>query len=168
MEIRIALLVAMLIASSFTFSSSNGIEFVVGPYTQNAKNDSITILWETNVATSNNTIIYKNDSVRLYINDSNCGKHHEITIYPPFNRGYYKVISDGKESRWFEFKLASYSFLKKNFKCLILGDSRGAWDNWKNASLLAKEASKGNADIAIHGGDMVGDGKQEWQWDEWL
>ena len=44
MEIRIALLVAMLIASSFTFSSSNGIEFVVGPYTQNAKNDSITIL----------------------------------------------------------------------------------------------------------------------------
>ncbi len=162
------LMVAMLVASSFTFFSSNEIEFVVGPYTQNAKNDSITILWETNVATSNNIIIYKNDSVKLYINDSNYGKHHEITIYPPFNHGYYKVISDGKESRWLEFKLASYCFLKKNFKCLILGDSRGAWDNWKNASLIAREASKENADIAIHGGDMVGDGRQSCQWDEWL
>ena len=167
MQAKVILMATIFISSIGAFNS-HGVEIVVGPYTQNVTNNSITILWETSIPTGNNTIFYRNDSVEYVLHDYSNSKHHELVISPPFNRGYYKIVSDGKESKWLEFKLASYCFSKKHFKCLIMGDSRGTWDGWKNASLVAMAANKEKADVAIHGGDMVTDGRQANQWNDWL
>ena len=168
MRISIILVAITFILPSLNAIDINQIEIVIGPYTQNVTNDSITILWETNVATENNTIFYKNDTLQFSIHNFSNSKHHEIVITPPFNHGYYKVVSDGKESRWLPFKLASYCYSTKQFKCLVFGDSRGTWDGWKNATMVANAANKEKADIAIHGGDMVRDGRQKSQWYAWL
>ncbi len=165
------LIVALLFLTVFNgtaFSGSHLQTIIVGPYTQNVSNESITILWETNVATLNNSVLYWNDSLEYIAYGEENTKHHEVRISPPFSHGYYKVISDGVESKAHEFKLASYCYSKKYFKCIIYGDSRGVWDNWKNATRVANAINREKPDIVIHGGDMVSNGRIEKQWEVWL
>ena len=155
------------------FSTSNQIvlqpEIVVGPYTQNVTNNSITILWETDIPTTNNSVEYgENTSYGFIEYGPSGGRHHEITIYPPFTSGHYKVVSDGIESNDFEFKLASHCYITQGYKCVIFGDSRGVWDNWRHATEVANVVNAEHPDFVIHGGDMVRDGRVQTQWDSWL
>ena len=90
--------------------------------------------------------------------------HHEVTIYPSFSSGYYRVISDSLESRDLRFKLVR----ERDFKCIIFGDSRGIWDNWEHAKKVAYRINLEYPDIIIHEGDMVKDGWDENQWITWL
>ena len=144
-------------------------EIIVGPYTQNVNDTSITIVWETNTPTVNNSVEYGENTSYGYIEYglSDC-YHHEITINPSFLSGNYKVVSDDVESDDFEFKLASYCYNTQEFKCVIFGDSRGVWDGWIHATEVADAVNAELPDFTIHGGDMVNDGTVETQWVSWL
>ncbi len=163
----------LLLFIGITFSSPGFAtiqsEIVVGPYTQNATYDSITVVWETSTQTDNNSVEYgENSSYGYYICESSSSYHHEITISPPFTSGHYRVISDEEKSNDFEFELASNCLITKQFKCVIFGDSRGAWDNWMHAKEVANAVNAESPNFVIHGGDMVGDGTSQEQWNKWL
>ncbi|MEA2054625.1 MAG: metallophosphoesterase [Candidatus Thermoplasmatota archaeon] len=164
----------ILLIIGVSFSTSKQIialqpEIVVGPYTQNVTNDSITIAWETNIPATNNSVEYgENTDYGCIEYGPSGGRHHEITIYPPFTSGHYKVVSDGIESNDFEFKLAGHCYSTQEFKCVIFGDSRGVWDRWRHATEVANAVNAEHPDFVIHGGDMVNDGRVQTQWDSWL
>ncbi|UCB58161.1 MAG: metallophosphoesterase [Thermoplasmatales archaeon] len=117
----------------------------------------------------NNYVEYGQDSTYGYIKEglSNCN-HHEIIIKPSFNHGHYRVVSNGIISDDFEFKLGSYFYDNNSFKCAFIGDSRGMWDNWEQAKIVANAVNNGSSLFVIHGGDMVDDGRILTQWDSWL
>ena len=170
-EVWSKLLLSLIIGSlfcSYLVSESTpttNIVFTVGPYTQNTTNNSITILWETSTPTRCNIVEYGENTNYSYrvIGESNT-KHHEITIYPSFSSGYYRVISDNLVSRNLRFKLAT----SNSFRCIIFGDSRGVWDNWLHAKRVADAINLEQPDIVIHGGDMVKNGWDNQQWMTWL
>lgn len=146
-----------------------GIHFVVGPYTQNMTTNSITIVWRTNISTINNSVEYGMNNFNEYVEygQSNC-THHEITIHPSFSSGYYKVISDDLISKEFKFNLADNCNNISDYKFVVIGDSRGIWDNWRNATEIAKAINSESPDFVIHCGDMVYEGRNQSQWDSWL
>lgn len=146
-----------------------GIHFVVGPYTQNVTTNSTTIVWRTNISTINNSVEYGMNNFNEYIEygQSNC-THHEITIHPSFSLGYYKVISDDLISKEFKFNLADNCNNISDYKFVVIGDSRGTWDNWRNATEIAKAINSESPDFVIHCGDMVDEGRNQSQWDSWL
>jgi len=90
----------------------------VGPYTQNATREAVTIIWETAAPTDDNTVEYGSDDTYGFIQPApSGGTHHEVVIHPEMATGRYRVVSD---------------------------------------------------DVAIHGGDMVDDGRVSEQWEYWL
>lgn len=160
--------------SGITYSSSNKItksvsEIIFGPYTQNLNVESVTIVWETDAPTLNNYVEYGQNSSYGFIEkgSSNCC-HHEIVIKPDFDQGHYRVVSDNTISDDFEFKLSSYFSEVNSFKCVFIGDSRGSWDNWEHATMVADAVNNESPIFVIHGGDMVDDGRIIAQWDSWL
>ncbi|MCD6573690.1 MAG: metallophosphoesterase, partial [Thermoplasmata archaeon] len=160
-----------LLAISFLIPPNHSLKNVnisIEPYTQNVSNDSITIVWETDVATSINYVEYWNDEQKYVAYDNTTSIHHEITISPSFSSGYYRVSSDGVKSKEYRFKLARYCYETGKFRCIIYGDSRGKWDNWKHAKEVASAINMEKPDIVIHCGDLVEDGRETEQWDEWL
>lgn len=126
-------------------------------------------MWETDSPASNNYVEYGIDNSYGYIEEglSNCN-HHEITIKPNFSHGNYRVVSDDIISDDFEFRLGSYYSDVNSFKGVFFGDSRGSWDNWEYASMVAEAVNNESPIFVIHGGDMVDDGRVISQWDSWL
>ena len=159
------LLLSFIQLNGFSFSSQ---EIVLGPYTQNVTDNSITVVWETSAATTNNSVEYWENESHLFVKYSPSGYHHEVVITPTFSRGYYRVASDGVKSRAFEFELASNCYNRGYFKTVIFGDSRGTWDNWVHAKEASDAVNREHPDIVIHGGDMVGNGSSIEQWNRWL
>jgi hypothetical protein len=140
-----------------------------GPYTQNITEDSITIIWETNFPSTNNILQFgETKDYEFIIYDNNDSYHHEITIKPCFSSGFYKIVSDSLESEDLSFHLSSHYNSTKKMKCILIGDSRGTWDKWKNATIVSNAVNNESADFVIHGGDMVDDGTSLIQWDNWL
>ena len=165
-------LIFLLFFSGFSISKQIEIfddEIIIGPYTQNVTNTSITILWETDTITNNNRIEYGNTTNYEHIDYGKSDTyHHEITIHPTFSSGHYRVISDNIESRDFEFKLESHCQDKGSFTCVLYGDSRGIWDNWTHATKVANAINTEKPDFAIHLGDMVDNGTIHSEWTSWL
>ena len=141
----------------------------VGPYTQNVTENAITIVWETTLPTESNSVLYGETTVydQIAYGTSDCS-HHEITINPVSSMGHYKVISDEIDSQDLQFELASHCNDTREFTCILFGDSRGSWDNWEHATLVANAVHNESPTIVIHGGDMVDDGRELAQWDNWL
>jgi len=144
-------------------------EIIIGPYTQNVTNGSITILWETNNNTNNNRIEYGETTNYGYIEYGKSDTyHHEVTINPSFSLGHYRVISDDVESNDLEFKLESQCQDSGMFTCVLYGDSRGIWDNWNHATQVANAINEEHPDLTIHLGDMVNNGLINSEWTSWL
>lgn len=91
-----------LLAISFLILPNHSLKNVnisIGPYTQNVSNDSITIVWETDVATSINYVEYWNDEQKYVAYDNTTSIHHEITISPSFSSatiGYHLMVLKAK------------------------------------------------------------------------
>jgi hypothetical protein len=174
LSFKIFFIVLIILLSGFSLTSSIKIstsktETIYGPYTQNIQEDSITVIWETDTSTSNNYVEYGIDDSYGFIEEgsSDC-KHHEIIIKPDFSFGHYRVISDEIISNDFKFRLGSYFTENNSLECVFIGDSRGTWDNWAHAEMVADAVNNESPIFVIHGGDMVDNGKVIAQWDSWL
>jgi 3',5'-cyclic AMP phosphodiesterase CpdA len=138
---------------------------IIGPFPQNTNQDSTYIIWQTDIKTLNNSVhfgLYPNCNNIIYNN--NLTDFHKIKIFNlnHSTKYYYKVVSD-------EFKSDIYcfhtSFEEKNsIKFISFGDTRGVWDKWKNASIVAKAINKEQPNFVLHTGDFVKDGRNISQW----
>lgn len=155
------------IPGSMSSGQPAAVDITVGPYTQNVTRETVTIIWETSAATSDNAIEYGSDDTYGFTQQaSSGGTHHEATLHPEVAAGRYRVVSDGVTSDGFPFQLAPAC--DSDVTAVVYGDSRGTWDDWQHAEMVADAAAAASPDIAIHGGDMVDDGRVAAQWTHWL
>jgi hypothetical protein len=144
---------------------SNNIVIELGPYPQNTKSNSTSIIWQTNIKTANNSVHFGlNPDCNTIINQYNNTDYHIILIdnLQPNQKYYYKVISDGFISDVYNF----HTFYEENetIKFIAYGDTRGVWDNWKNASIIAEAIEGEQPYFILHTGDLVNDGRNQKQW----
>lgn len=146
------------------------IEIIVGPYPQNANTDFIEIIWETNEKTTKNevhwglTLDLGNISSEFYgiiLLNQNL---HVVNLdgLSSSTKYYYKVVSDSIESEIYSF----YTTFKRNntVRFIAYGDTRGVWDNWQHASIVANKIEEHKPHFVLHTGDVVNDGKNKSQW----
>ena len=72
------------------------------------------------------------------------------------------MISDDFESEIYSF----YTSFKENetINFVVYGDNRGFWDNWQNASSVAKSIEEKNPHFVLNTGDLVDNGLNQSQW----
>lgn len=146
----------------------DGIEnpsIIVGPYPQNPEIDSITILWETNSPTLENSVHFgltPDCNNVVYSNNSN--SFHEIKLknLSPSSRYYYYVGSDTAVSQIYSFHTEFKE--DESIRFVIYGDTRGVWDNWKNCTNVAINIEKEKPYFVIHTGDIVNNGRRANEW----
>ncbi len=86
----------------------------------------------------------------------------ELDELKPSTRYYYKVISDEIESDVYMFHTSFEE--NESIKFITYGDTRGVWDNWRNAAIVAQAIEKEQAYFALHTGDFVKNGLINSQW----
>ncbi len=138
---------------------------IVGPYPLNPELNSTIIIWETSTATTNNSVHYglTPDCSNIIYNNFSSNFHTiELNELISSTKYYYKVISDYIESKIFSF----YTKFKEtdSIKFIAYGDSRGVWDNWINASMVAGKIEKEQPFFVLHTGDFVNNGLLIDQW----
>jgi hypothetical protein len=138
---------------------------IVGPYPQSQQPDSIKIVWETDIETTNNSVHYglnPDCSQKTYNNYSSNFHIIELNGLISSTKYYYKVISDNLESKVYSF-YTKFDY-NKTIRFISYGDTRGIWDNWKNASIVAKKIEQEKPSFVLHTGDLVNNGKYVEQW----
>lgn len=144
---------------------NNDLSIVVGPYPQSPDIDSIIIVWTTSSATSNNSVHFGLSSVCeniVYNNATNDFHEIELNGLALSTKYYYKVVSDYVESDIYSF----YTSFEEDeqIKFIAYGDTRGVWDNWINAEIVADAIEKDQPFFVLHCGDIVNDGRVPSQW----
>jgi hypothetical protein len=141
------------------------LSIIVGPYPQNPSNESIFIVWETSIASLNNSVHFGMTPVCdniVYHNFSNDFHEIELNGLSPSTKYYYKVRSENIESEIYLF----YTTFEEDesVRFISYGDTRGVWDNWINAGIVADAIEKEQPYFVIHSGDIVNDGRILGQW----
>ena len=153
------------IGNEYTDFTNKNLSNIVGPYPQSPDIDSIIIIWMTSIATSNNSVHFGLTLVCdniVYYNNTNNFHEIELNGLAPSTKYYYKVISDYLESEIYSF----YTTFEEDesIRFIAYGDSRGVWDNWINAGIVADAVEKEQPFFVLHTGDIVNDGKVPSQW----
>jgi len=138
---------------------------IVGPYPQKPETDSIVIVWETSIATSNNSVHFGLNPICDNIVYNNYTNYfHEVALngLTCSTKYYYKVISDSTESKIYSF----YTKYDNNdtIRFIAYGDTRGVWDNWINASIVSDAIETQQPFFVLHTGDIVNNGQIPDQW----
>jgi len=132
-----------------------------GPYLQNVGKDHITIMWETAYATKSRVDYGITEDCDLFVEYAKKVKLHEVTLRPlRSNTRYYYKISCGFTTRTGSFKTAPNHNIP--FRFAVYGDSRAYPDIHRK---VAENILKVNPDFILHVGDLVNDGRKDYQWD---
>jgi len=162
--VTLCILLSLIIVSpQYRGVETAGIE--VGPYLQNVTDTSITIMWKTGAETTSNSVEW-GTSMELgntTMGDAG-GVWHEVRIegLEPSTAYLYRVHSDNTESNIYSFHTSVGK--GEPFTFVAYGDSRGVWDNWQHASLVARGISDAQPHFVINTGDMVNQGSSEEAW----
>ncbi len=160
-------IILLFVGTSFSISRQTITlppEIIIGPYTQNVTDTSITIVWETNIQTFNNKVEYGETERYGYEKSGDPGvTHHEVMITSGFKSGHYKVVSDTVESNDYKFELIPLD--PESFKFVVFGDSRS--DRVKRR-MVSNQVNNETSDFVIHSGDMVANGNDWSDWEDWL
>jgi hypothetical protein len=153
-----------------TSSLIGGAKIIVGPFPQQQEKNSIIIIWQTNNYTIENFVEWGLTPNCLYTSYSNTlasGKEtdlHSVRIIglSPNTKYFYRVVSDKTKSDIYSFT-TSYEASESITFC-VYGDTRGVWDNWRNASIVAEAIEDVQPQFVLHTGDIVHDGliAEEW------
>jgi len=138
-----------------------------GPYPQNPTKDLITVCWQTSEKTRFNKVHYGlTTDCENVVFEKNLLKNyfHEVKIsdLADSSKYFYKVESDGYESNIYYFH-TSFE-INNSIKFVAYGDNRGEWDNWQNASMVARAIEKEDPYFVLNTGDLVNNGTiiDEW------
>jgi len=163
------ILTIILVTFALPEISSENLDYnssiIIGPYPQKIELNSSIIVWETSINTTSNSVRYgPNPNCELIVYNNYSSNFHTIELYGLnySTKYYYKVTSEGMESKVYSFytKFESYDPIK----FVAYGDSRGVWDNWVNASIVADGIEKAQPYFVLHTGDLVKNGNYFEQW----
>lgn len=153
-----------------TVGQKESSSIVVGPFIQNTRLNSILVIWETDIPTSNNEVRWgltrdlgnvSSEKYEFFFQNQNL---HNVRLdgLIPSTKYYYKVISDSIESKIYSF----YTTFERNntVRFIAYGDTRGVWDNWQYASIVANKIEEHKPHFVLHSGDLVHDGINQSQW----
>ena len=155
-------------ASLYNQDQQSTTSIIIGPYAQNSDGGSIVISWETSEKTRKNTVHWgSTPALGNITNEKNILKRnlHQVRVEDlnPSTKYYYKVVSDTIESKLYTFHT---SFEPDNtVKFVVYGDSRGVWDNWENANIVAQVIEEQQPYFVLHTGDLVKNGIN---WSQWI
>jgi parallel beta-helix repeat protein len=152
---------------NYPFMEPNGWKnnLLTGPYPQNPDYNSIFIVWETNSSTKDNSVHFGlTPALGNIVYDNETDYFHEIKLngLSPSTKYYYKVKSENFESKIYCF----FTAFEENtpIRFISYGDTRGVWDNWVNAKIVADSIEKEDPFFVIHSGDLVNNGKIAGEW----
>jgi len=153
----------------FKNTSQNPV-IAVGPLIQKVTQNSIIVNWEMDIDTMVNTVHWgvtkdcNNIAEESPTSISDDKYLHSVRIegLSHSTKYYYKVVSDGCVSNVYSFHTA-YD-IDGIISFVAYGDTRGVWDNWRNASMVAEAIKKQAPHFAIHTGDLVHNGDIDSEW----
>jgi len=158
-----ALHITAFIAIMFMFCSAAHSWGVIekGPYLQNVGKNHITIMWETLYESESRVEYGLTKDYDLFVENTKEVELHEVTLRPlrPDTKYYYK-ISSGLTSKTGTFRTAPSHNIP--FKFVVYGDSRDDSDMHRD---IAKNILKADPDLILNVGDMVNNGKKDYQWE---
>ena len=148
---------------SICFDKYNSI--IIGPYYHIPSKNSVFIMWQTSLETTNNSVHFGlNVSCDIAVYNYSVTDLHKVFLnnLEPSTRYYYRVVSDDIKSNIYTF----YTEFDENdsIRFIVYGDTRGVWDNWKNARIVAESIEKENPFFVLHTGDLVKNGHIIEQW----
>jgi hypothetical protein len=158
-------LLASIVPVTGNESTNDYPSILVGPYPQNPDIDSINIVWTTSSTTSINSVHFgltPNCENIVFRNITDTFHEIELDNLMSSTKYYYKVVSDFIESDIYSF----YTIFEENatIRFIAYGDTRGVWDNWINAGVVANAIEKEDSFFVLHTGDIVNDGRVLSQW----
>ena len=132
-----------------------------GPYLQNVGKYRITIMWESLYTTKSRVDYGITKDYDLFVEKTREVELHEITLRPlrPNTRYYYKVTC-GLTTKTGTFKTAPNHNIPFSF--VVYGDSR---DDPGTHKKIARKILKAKPDFIMHVGDLVNNGKKDYQWE---
>ncbi len=162
---RIPLLLVVLIALGLAPAAHAGIR--IGPYLQAVTTDSIQVLWETNVD-STGEVHYGTDlTMSSTVPSTGTGKMHqvELTGLSPSTLYHYEVQTTDGTSSPFTFLTAPLP--NEPFNLVFIGDTRT--NHWDHEDVVEKMIEVvGYPDLIVNTGDLVDDGGEADQWEEFF
>ncbi len=138
-------------------------EFLKGPYLQNVKQNSMTIMWESAEPVKGAVFWGKQNVEENSVSAPSAAKIHEITLtgLQPETVYQYKVQSGERLSKVYTFKTAVQK--DSPFSFVVYGDNKnGPFNHLKNARLIKEK----NPNFVIHVGDLVDKGRIYEQYDK--
>jgi len=142
-----------------------GADIVAGPYLQQVTSSEITFRWITDRPATENRVYWGLSPHNLTLARGAPNREwHEVTVtgLQPSTSYWYRVTSDDMESSLYTFRTAPGN--EDSVTIIAYGDSRGVWDDWRNASLVARAIEQERARVVINTGDLVASGGEEEQW----
>lgn len=162
------LLIAVILLFPVGFSAGNTSPMMLlGPYPQNAQEDSIVISWKTPTPTIQNEVEWGVSS-SLGAVTKELGRFprtfHTVAIkeLTAGQKYYYRILSDHIQSPLYTF----WTAFSKNqtIRFVAYGDSQGDWDNWQTVLLVSQAIEKAHPAFVIKPGDLVDNGKNPDNW----
>ena len=147
--------------NSVSFAQNVKLQILKGPYLQNVTQNSIVVMWETNIETSGKVNYGQDKNYGLTATAEGNKKIHEIkltnlkveTLY------HYQIITGDITAEDNTFKTAPN--FDTPFKFSVWGDNRTFF--FEHAKVI-RRMRKYNPDIAINVGDVVTNGEVYEQW----
>lgn len=153
--------------AGMNFSYSSDTQLLLGPYTQHVMFNSLTVVWETTTPTINNEVMWGcSPNFGNITGEKNNFPHkfHKVIIEGLTNATdyFYKVVSDSYESETYTFTTLYPS--QDPLRFVVYGDDRGEWDNWLNASHVARAIETEHPSFLLNTGDLVDNGYNASDW----
>ena len=161
---------ALAYSSTNTNTSSISPKIILGPFPQHQEQNSIVIIWQTNNITSDNYIRWgltpdcphTTHTINPLLTKKTAIHMIKINELSPSTKYFYKAVSDSFESGIYTF--STIHEISEPITFVVYGDTRGVWDNWTNASIVATAIENAQPHFVLHTGDIINDGLIEEEW----
>lgn len=133
--------------------SAEAQSIIIGPYLQNIKENSATIVWETDIPTSGRLLILEK-SFQKTIRFQNTSTRHEVKVKGLYPNTFYRYLLSPREgeNKRGHFRTAPTPQNFRHLKVAALGDSGTGLDDQYN---VANEIKNWSPDLILHTGDIV-------------
>jgi len=150
---------------------------------QNDTSTTITVTWQTNSSTSGDNVLYDNvsrggvpDNYSYnatginYTYSGASGYIHDVELTGLTPDTVYYFICGGDAGGWSnERSFRTAPSVSSDVRFVAGGDSRSGDPAWpESRDNISQAMAKFNPSFVIHTGDMVNNGREQWEWDSWF
>ena len=150
---------------------------------QNDTNTTITVTWQTSTNASGDIVLYDNVSRGGVPGDYRCnatginhtysgasGYIHDVELTGLTPDTTYCFICGGPTGGYSgERSFRTAPSVSSDVRFVAGGDSRSDHPDWpESRDNISRAIAKFNPAFAMHSGDMVNDGCEQWEWDSWF